>query len=118
MPTPNTGLLKQTLAHIEANPNEWEQEFYRCETGMCFAGWAAQLAGGKWADDPDGSYLVAEPEDPTEERDGDLIDIVFRARRILGLTGKQASKLFAAYNDITDLRRIVAELCAEAGEQS
>lgn len=122
----NVPLLTQTLAHIEANPSEWDQTWYRCDTGMCFAGWAAQLAGGKWhTSDPDlfddlDSYLIAEPgDDPatTTLVDGSGVRVVFaptRARRLLGLSSSQACELFASGNRLDDLRRIVARLVEEA----
>jgi hypothetical protein len=119
--TINVALLKQTLAHIEAHPEEWDQTEFRCGSGMCFAGWAAQLAGGRWyADNPDealGDALIAEPDDPWafEARAG--VRVVYaqlRAERVLGLDRKQANRLFAGSNRLPDLRRIVAGLCGEA----
>lgn len=116
---PNVELLKRTLAHIEAHPKTWEQDRYRCGTGMCFAGWAATLAGGRWViedltDPPpsdEAEYMVAEPEEG-----GEAYGKVWapeRARRVLGLTHLQASRLFAGQNHIDDLRRLVGELCEE-----
>jgi len=119
----NVQLLKQILAHIEANPGEWDQTWYRCDTGMCFAGWAAQLAGGKWytdsRDDKSGSYLIAEDGDDLHTINQFVanVPVVFasvRAMRVLGLTASQAEELFAGGNRLPDLRRIVARLCEEA----
>lgn len=42
----NGKLLLETLAYIETHPEEWNQEQWRCQTGMCFAGHAALTAGG------------------------------------------------------------------------
>lgn len=109
--TINVELLDRTLAHIEANPERWDQAVYRCATGMCFAGWACTLAGGLWISDDD-EVLVAEPgEWPTHQWDGEVVATArVRATRILGLDDAQASDLFSADNTIEDLRRIVAEL--------
>ena len=41
----NIELLRKTLEAIKANPEHWDQGVWRCSTGMCFAGWASQLAG-------------------------------------------------------------------------
>lgn len=134
--TINVGLLKETLAHIEANPQEWEQGAWRCKTGMCFAGHAAALAGGQWlfpnAEELDedglgGDAMVAMVPTPAEIADGYTqlyedekrapVEVIFaadRARRVLGLTSGERSRLFAGNNTLTDLRRIVAELCTEA----
>jgi len=126
--TVNADLLKRTLTHIETHPDTWNQAEYRCRTGLCFAGWAAVLAGGVWlSTDPDGvdrDVLVATDEEIAR---GDAIPVWDayddkrmgvpahdRAQRLLGLTGEQALRLFAGSNTIHDLRRIVAELCGEA----
>ncbi|MGI5485194.1 hypothetical protein [Microtetraspora malaysiensis] len=127
--TLNIDLLKRTLEHIEATPEEWYQGAYRCGTGMCFAGWACTFAGGVWAGGPDewdGEDLIA------DEGDGDDASFLYedmngndvygvsagrRARRLLGLTPEQATDLFDGHNTLDDLRRIVAELCVEAGER-
>lgn len=119
--TINVTLLDQTLAHIEAHPGEWNQDFWRCGTGMCFAGWACQLAGGQWAHlDPDNEdladYLHAEPGD--EALPNELITAQERATRILGLTNHQAATLFAGSNTLGDLRRIVAEIKNKAAAEA
>lgn len=49
----NTDLLERTMLHILDKPGEWLQSSWRCESGMCFAGWAATLAGGQWLLTPD-----------------------------------------------------------------
>lgn len=41
-------LAYETLDQIEAHPEEWYQDQWRCDTGMCFAGWAATLSGSKF----------------------------------------------------------------------
>lgn len=117
----NTALLKQTLAHIEANPLTWEQTSFRCGTGMCFAGWAAQLSGCTWlTNDPDdmyGDFVIAEPDDEqvSDEVDGkQVIGVRFRAARVLGIDLDRAEELFEAHNELDDLRDLVTELCAEA----
>lgn len=119
----NVTLLKQTLAHIEANPSEWKQTRYRCGSGLCFAGWAVQLAGGRWFSDPDATLseaLIAEPDDltsgtfPAPDGSQRLVWVGNRAERVLGLSDDQSSDLFYAANTLDDLRIIVSELCGEA----
>mgnify|MGYP001587222180 CR=1 FL=1 len=117
----NVDLLDRTLAHIEANPEEWEQTAYRCDTGMCFAGWACQLAGGRWLTPPCdhwGDVLVAEPADDQERvRSFDGVHgtvVLKRATRLLGLDFDIARDLFDVGNTLDDLRRIVADIKAGA----
>ncbi|WP_084963292.1 hypothetical protein [Thermoactinospora rubra] len=115
----NALLLRATLAHIEAHPETWNQKVYRCKSGMCFAGWAAELAGGRWiTQDPTAPfslYLAADrDDDPDYVREfplvGRVIDVDDRARQVLGLDDDQADELFSADNGIDDIRRIVGEL--------
>jgi hypothetical protein len=120
MATINAVLLRRTLAHIEALPDGtgWEQGSYRCNTGMCFAGWAAELGGGVWATDATDQYasmLIPEPGDElgrieTMPTHGQVVYAPRRAERILGLTDDQADRLFDPDNDLSVLREIVAEL--------
>jgi len=115
--TVNVDLLDRTLAQIEAHPETWEQRSYRCESGMCFAGWAALLAGGRWAE-PENSWngcLVAEDDDLPEhthgcDYGGPGVHAHERAQRVLGLHEAIADELFCAGNDIDDIRRIVADI--------
>lgn len=119
-PAINAPLLRQTLAHIEANPQTWHQGHWRCKTGMCFAGWTAQLAGGRWAGSPDslfGSYLVAEdgdlPGHVQETAVGAVVDVSDRATRLLGISVGQSITLFRGSNDLPAIRRIVADLIGQ-----
>lgn len=121
MPTPNAELLRRTLDHIKANPAEWNQDQWRCDTAMCFAGWSATLAGCTWIrDDNYQSHVVAEPADVWSRTmwvgrlDHTVVHVSERARRVLGLTSKQAVTLFSPDNGLDDLERIVGELCAQA----
>jgi hypothetical protein len=114
-PKPNVELLKRTLAHIEAHPGEWDQKYYRCGTGTCFAGHAALLAGGQWAfeSDHDEHMVADDADDPMYVFDGE-IHVSNRAERVLGLASPQADELFESYNSLDDLRRIIARLCESA----
>lgn len=124
-PTPNVALLDETLAWIWAHPEEWKQEYWRCETGMCFAGWAAELAGAVWltgTEDARSHLVKAEADDPPEHislsamRFGasDAVWVRTRAQRLLGLTWDEADALFMETNRLVDIRRIVGEIRARA----
>lgn len=121
---PNVALLRLTLKHIEMAPCTWDQEHWRrkaeCGTVMCFAGWACTLAGGRWhtpADEFWRDVLKAEDGDEADNviplHKGPVIEAYARGRRVLGLTGPQAADLFRYTNTLSDLHRIVDEICAE-----
>jgi hypothetical protein len=120
---PNVELLRETLAQIEARPDEFDPDRFRTPRGaMCFGARACVIDGGVWVVDdtasPHAHLLLARPGDPDEsvqqmgyER---VISVYARARRILGLTEHQAADLFAGGNSVADLRRIVAGICQGA----
>jgi hypothetical protein len=117
---PNVTLLGETLAQIEARPNEFDPDRFRTPWGaMCFGARACVIDGGVWAVDdtasPHAHLLLARPGDPDEsvQQMGDerVISVYARARRILRLTEHQAADLLAGGNSVTDLRRIVARIC-------
>jgi hypothetical protein len=117
-PRVNVPLLRKTLEHIEAHPEEWDQAHWRCGTVMCFAGTACHLDGGEWVGDlPVLLQRDGEPDDAVWQPSigQGHVHVVTRARRILGLTVGQSLCLFSAANDLGDLRRWVAALC-EAGQ--
>lgn len=117
-------LLDAAIAHIEAHPETWEQGAWRCKTGMCLAGWTAELAGGQWLAEPGhraAHLLAAEPDDPpghviptTTGRDG--IPVAARAERLLGARvvpgwwrecpdgHNEEGDLFAADNTLADIK--------------
>ncbi|MEU4577463.1 hypothetical protein [Nonomuraea sp. NPDC023979] len=117
----NTELLRDTLAHIDANRAEWRQSNWR----MCFAAHAALLAGGRWATEPGGpvdfllkpdsgdaaaSVVVAD----VDGRQVRGVPVAARAARVLGLSEAQAERLFLPGNDLPLIHLIVSELIEEA----
>lgn len=115
-------LRHAALDAIRANPNGWDQSAWRCETGMCFAGHVAQLAGGVFPYDandfrltrvdpnPDAapvahSQIVVSPE-------GLSSPIAIFARKMLKLDSGQADALFGGGNDLDDLEAMVDKLDA------
>lgn len=111
--TINVTLLRQVLAHIETNPEVWDQGEWRCDTGMCFAGWTGELAGGKWITEADSMfapYMVVERDDHLDHvrylsEVGYAVDVEERATRLLGLTEDQADDLFTSANYKLDMLR-------------
>lgn len=84
-------LAYATLDQIMAHPEEWYQDNWRCESGMCFAGWAVTLSGGKFvnaladdsaydeylfaqkSDDPDHMYPIGENGEPVYSYDYEFV---------------------------------------------
>lgn len=106
----NAVLLRKVLQQIETHPETWDQRTWRCGTAMCFAGWTAQLAGGRWIGDT--PLLHAEECEPSHDAlDGtNAVHPYPRAARLLGLTTDQADALFAGDLDLDGIRHQVAEL--------
>jgi hypothetical protein len=101
----NIELAEQVLEEITKRPEGHDQEYYRrvnCQTTMCIAGWAADLAGGEWVDESlTTATLLAEPADPEKDcyvgEDGvRYIGAHQRARRLLGLSEWRADDMFEA----------------------
>ena len=117
----NVKLLRKTLEHIKVHEDGWEQGDWRCQAGMCFAGWAAQLAGGQWLNKHatnrySDTYLLAKQvdgEDIFEHMDFKVVQASNRAQRVLGLSWDQRHELFKSSNELEDLERIVSRIEAE-----
>jgi len=127
--TPNVPLLRKTLEHIEAHPEEWNQEYWRCGTTMCFAGTACHLDGGEWVTESaqstqdldglhNGEFVMRRDGEERDQRWGHeaYVHCATRAQRVLGITPGAADKLFDEENTLDDLRRLVGELCGDGHE--
>lgn len=131
MSGPNVPLLRKTLEHIEAHPEEWKQKVWRCNSGMCFAGWAATLHGAEWAyaagDDTWRAVDFVESGAPAvpgldeEEAYTVVIDdnaslwpVGAYAGQALGLGEGDAEALFAPHNTLPAIRGIVDDICEAA----
>jgi len=129
MTTPNIALLEATMAYIETHPEEWNQETWRCGSGMCFAGWAATLNGREWATKDanaegaadivvkPGEFPFAGPEmvydadaDVYRRTDRTVASVSVVAEHDLGLTEEQTDILFDGYNSRATLRTMVNAL--------
>jgi hypothetical protein len=113
-------LARATLAQIEAHPEQWKQSDWRCDTGMCFAGWAATIAGRQWVDpdaESEDEYLRAAPgDDPDRIRAGEngepIIHVQSAARTLLGLDYDEARVLFGSTNTLKHLHAYVDRLAS------
>lgn len=99
--------MRAVLAQIEAHPETWDQSTWRCQTGMCFAGWAAELSPDiQWTLGADAvsdeSYHDAEVT-----FDGCRTHVSFAAESVLGLSQDQADLLFASGNTLDEIKTIV-----------
>lgn len=98
----NAALLQQTLEHIKANPNDWDQ--HRWTT--CFAGLAIKVSG-------------VEPTHfgSTKLQAAELLGLELTSETCdcgCGATFASSHELFGAYNTLDDLEEIVQDLVAEA----
>jgi hypothetical protein len=116
----NYPLLRKTLEHIEAHPEEHDQGTWgletQCGTTMCFAGQAVVLDGLS----PIWTNLIQGPADERQMisvvmKDGTLHSVYDGAQRILGLSNGEAEALFMDCMTLEDVRVLVAELLAEEG---
>jgi hypothetical protein len=115
-PTPNIGLLREVLVHIDAHPKSWGQGFFvaedpQCGTTHCVAGWALLLSGCYYTD---GQEFF-----PLGRRSA--VEASTVAQRLLGITTDQALNtedgwgLFYDEANRDDIQRIAEKLAAEAG---
>lgn len=102
--TLNIPLLRKTMEHIEAHPEEHDQMTWVCGTTMCFAGHAAVISGAHFVHDYGGDIVTP---------DGDMADIDAYATATLGLDWDQSWHLFHGCKNIPQLRGYVDELLQE-----
>ena len=100
MPEFNEQLARNALKRIKENPAEWRQDDWRCESGMCFAGYVAMEAGARWCDD--WSPAVRTPN-------GAYTHVQVFAQEVLGIDEYHGQKehLFTSTNSISTLERLI-----------
>lgn len=102
----NNELLAQVLGAIKANPKHWDQSTWRCDTGMCFAGWTGELSHEwNWEDSYTSRGFIRLDDGALEHN-----SVGNFAQDKLGLTSSQADALFNGYNNLEDLEAMVKEL--------
>lgn len=57
--TVDLAAIDAVIAQIEQHPETWNQREWRCDTGMCVAGWLCQLNGDRWLASNPGSRIAA-----------------------------------------------------------
>lgn len=104
MTTPNFDLLDRVLSQIDGN-EQWKQGTYRCDSGMCFAGWTVELAGGQWVTDDINSTRYH------HVHAGDIsLHVHDWAARQLGLTEDEADQLFDGFNKLDTIAYFIETL--------
>ncbi len=112
----NYPLLRKTWEHIEAHPEEHDQDHWGrttpCGTTMCFAGQAVVLGGLKpiW-ETVDG----AEEMTGAEFENGIQLHVWDAAEKILGLSPGESDRLFMDCNNLEDVRQVIGEYLDEEG---
>lgn len=125
---PNAELLRETLRHIQQNPESWDQKYYRRGSSGCFAFHAALLARAELAipepviterygsTRPNHSRAVAWTPAARDLgfAEGEEIDLHDFACRALELTESEAAQLFYEYDNLSDLEAIAESLVRQA----
>lgn len=104
----NKTLLKQTLEHIKANPESWDQSSWFCGTAACFAGHACLLSGDRPGPEIPFAFKGAINDVITAE--GVQKFTQDRAEELLGISQREADFLFYQDNRLGDLERMVDNL--------
>jgi hypothetical protein len=115
---PNAALAYRVLDHIDAHPeqhdqNVWVEEGRDCGTAACLAGWAVLLSGDEPIFDDD-----EPPQRETNEvlADGSILPVWSRAADLLridpdgGPEGVGGYRLFSQHNTRDDLGRLITEI--------
>ena len=107
-------LLRKTLEHIDAHPEEHSQGEWVCKSGMCIAGHASILGGGTHVLDSDGdTTCLVTMDDIGKFRQHKIyggIHIAQHAQYVLGLADGEASRMFYGENAVEDLHGMFADL--------
>lgn len=123
----NKELLRRTLEHIKANPEEHDQGSFMspCGTTMCFAGWAAVLHTGnkplaedlremEWRVNKHTGKFI----DPVSGKydDDDSVLVAQYAANILGLNYQQVSSLFFWAMSLSEVENVVNKILDSESE--
>ena len=119
--TTEPAAVRSTLAHIEANPQEWNQGTWametECGTRYCAAGHALLTVGARMDVGAATVEVASLPERLRSRFVHEHVAISAGARAVLGLDETTADRLFHGDNSIEDLRGLVEEICAGAEPQ-
>lgn len=113
---PNADLAYRVLDHIDAHPEQWEQDIYigkaECGTVACFAGWTVLLSGEK----PFFGQHDTGTETSWLDHDGNRVHVPARAEELLRASRwaregyDDEEDLFSGANNRADLGRLVGEI--------
>jgi len=111
LPELNEALIERVLAHIEANPENWDQRwfssFWRDEKDgphtHCFGGWAARFALESAPPEDEGSVFIVRTDPHTGKDYRWAADSTMEvAQEALGFTGDEAFTAFFNSMDVTE----------------
>jgi hypothetical protein len=116
--TTNPEAVLDTLARVEAHPEEWDQGDWAyespCGTRYCFGGHALLTVGARMDVSAKTVEVASLPESLRSRFVREHVAISAGARAVLGVDGPTADRLFHGSNSMDDLRELVGEICAEA----
>jgi hypothetical protein len=118
LPTPNLPLLRKVLDHIDAHPEEWDQEVYGtltdaspCGTAFCVAGHALNMVGRfTLGNHPNGGTMMLDGRAALGAEVGDA------AADLLGLTEAERRALFSMFNSRESVQYAAERIAERAGE--
>lgn len=119
MSTPDMGRIDALVAWAEAEEHkaqagersEWHQGQWAtwsacCGTACCIAGKTVLEDGGKFVSEDEGDVVTGAAEIPG----GHLVTISTYAQQVLGLSRRDAQRLFAPSNDLETLKAYAKDL--------
>lgn len=120
IPDLNVALLSKVMDHIEAHPEEHNQDEWAvstpCGTAFCFAGHAVNMTM-----QPQDRFLFLATMDKQAAMSvrisGEDRPIAQEARRVLGLTRTEAATMFSGSNTREKLRAMVDALIEAEGQR-
>lgn len=122
-PNPNFPLMRKVFEHIDAHPDQWEQqtygiqtEFSGCGTAFCVAGHIANFDPEvtlDWEHTSSGEVQL----DYVINKDGSRETVHEFATKALNLTDREAGLLFSGSNSRKDLQLIAERIAHRVGER-
>ena len=116
--TTNPGVLRGSLAFIEAHPEQWNQGAWAmktdCGTAYCMAGHIVAQIGGRMDVENSTVEVASLPASVRPRFRLEHVQISAAARAIAGMSEDTAERLFSGGNDLDDLRELVDEICEGA----
>jgi len=119
---PDARNLDPVVDGLPDDERAWNQTDWRCDTGRCWAGWAAVLAGGEFVYDVyENRYVDIDHETGTGGNrvahatavvvaDGETWHVADFAQHALGLGDRERATLFDGANTLADIDLVLTAM--------